>query len=174
MKLYDSLYNIGYILESFWEIILSWTFKDEFKVRVPAKESDSKDKTTERQKKIEKHVEKLQKRLVQIHREIEKLETAEVDWDGDDWENNSPYLKEDRYKKKAVQINKAIRKLQNESLSNARILEEKLKVKDDEIKKEWIILTHITAPRWSERGRRDFIVKYRFTISWRTISSLTV
>ena len=75
-------------------------------------------------------------------REIEKLETAEVDWDGDDWENDNPYIKEDRYKKKAVQINKAIRKLQNESLSNARILEEKLKVKDDEIKKEWIIMRH--------------------------------
>ena len=121
--------------------------KDEFKVRVPAKESDSKDKTAERQKKIEKHVEKLQKRLVQIHREIEKLETAEVDWD--DEENESPYIKEDRYKKKAVQIYKAIRKLQNESLSNARILEEKLKVKDDEIKKEWIIMTNITGPRWA-------------------------
>ena len=117
--------------------------KDEFKVRVPAKESDSKDKTAERQKKIEKHVEKLQKRLVQIHREIEKLETAEIDCDNsDDWENDSPYIKVDRYKKKAVQINKAIRKLQNESLSNARILEEKLKVKDDEIKKEWIIMRH--------------------------------
>ena len=100
-----------------------------------------KDKTVERQKKIEKHVAKLQKRLVQIHREIEKLETAEIDCgNSDDWENDSAYLKEDRYKKKAVQINKAIRKLQNESLSNARILEEKLKVKDDEIKKEWIIL----------------------------------
>ena len=116
-------------------------YKDEFKVRVPAKESDLKDKTAERQKKIEKHVAKLQKRLVQIHREIEKLETAEIDCENsDDWENDSAYLKEDRYKKKAVQINKAIRKLQNESLSNARILEEKLKVKDDEIKKEWIIL----------------------------------
>ena len=65
---------------------------------------------------------------------------AEVDWD--DEENESPYVKVDRYKKKAVQINKAIRKLQNESLSIARILEEKLKVKDDEIKKEWIILSH--------------------------------
>ena len=119
--------------------------KDEFKVRVPAKDSDTKDKTTERQKKIEKHVAKLQKRLFQIHREIEKLESAEVDWD--DSENESAYIKEDRYKKKAVQINKAIRKLQNESLSNARILEEKLKVKDDDIKKEWIILTYITAPR---------------------------
>ena len=100
-----------------------------------------KDKTAERQKKIEKDVAKLQKRLVQIHREIEKLETAGIDCgNSDDWENDSAYLKEDRYKKKAVQINKAIRKLQNESLSNARILEEKLKVKDDEIKKEWIIL----------------------------------
>ena len=122
--------------------------KDEFKVRVPAKDSDTKEKPTERQKKIEKHVAKLQKRLFQIHREIDKLETAEIDCENsDDWEDDSPYLKVDRYKKKAVQINKAIRKLQNESLSNARILEEKLKVKDDDIKKEWIILTYITAPR---------------------------
>ena len=122
--------------------------KDEFKVRVPAKDSDTQDKTAERQKKIEKHVEKLQKRLFQIHREIDKLETAEIDCENsDDWEDDSPYLKVDRYKKKAVQINKAIRKLQNESLSYARILEEKLKVKDDDIKKERIILTHITASR---------------------------
>ena len=97
-----------------------------------------KAETAERQKKIEKHVAKLQKRLIQIHREIKKLEETEVDWDDENWENDNIYDKEDRYKKKAVQINKAIRKLQNESLSNARILEEKLKVKDDNIKKEWI------------------------------------
>ena len=111
-------------------------FKDEFKVRVPQEKDSTKlEKTAERQKKIEKHVAKLQKRLIQIHREIKKLEEAEVSWDD---EEDSAYLKEDKYKKKAVQINKAIRKLQNESESNARILEEKLKVKDESIKKEWI------------------------------------
>ena len=114
-----------------------YPLKDEFKVRVPQEKDSSKLKqeTAERQKKIEKHVAKLQKRLIQIHREIKKLEEAEVSWDD---EEDSAYLKEDKYKKKAVQINKAIRKLQNESESNARILEEKLKVKDESIKKEWI------------------------------------
>lgn len=70
------------------------------------KASESAEATEAKQAKINDHIKKLETRLRRINRKIKELE-EDSDWsDGND--ENSPYILEDKYKKKAVQIHKKI------------------------------------------------------------------
>lgn len=53
--------------------------------------------------KRQKQIRQLEKHLRKLHRAIKKLRKKEVDWDSED-DINSPYIMEDRYKKKFVKV----------------------------------------------------------------------
>lgn len=61
--------------------------------------------------KRQKQIRQLEKHLRKLHKAIGKLRKKEVDWDSED-DNNSPYIMEDRYKRKFVQVWRKLCELQ--------------------------------------------------------------
>ena len=94
------------------------------------KAKESEEATEAKQAKINEHIKKLETRLRRINRKIKELE-EDSDWsDGND--ENSPYILEDKYKKKAVQIHKKIQEYRQEQLLLGRAQERQIKLDEDE------------------------------------------
>ncbi|XP_054919393.1 uncharacterized protein [Dermacentor andersoni] len=74
-------------------------------------ETSSVSQKSEKQLRTEKHIKKLEKHLIQLHRAIKKLREEEVDLSCDDI--NSAYIQEDRFKKKAVAVWRKICELEH-------------------------------------------------------------
>ncbi|XP_065301686.1 death domain-associated protein 6-like isoform X6 [Dermacentor albipictus] len=66
---------------------------------------------SEKQLRTEKHIKKLEKHLIKLHRAIKKFREEEVDLSCDDI--NSAYIQEDRFKKKAVAVWRKICELEH-------------------------------------------------------------
>ena len=74
-----------------------------------------------------KHIAKLEKALLQCHKAIRKLEETEVDFDADEEEVDSAYIKLSRYRQRCVKIYKKIAELKGNAKTLGRKQEKRLK-----------------------------------------------